>query len=109
MICVPGLQNRVLIHGGWTVAIWAGCWVFLFSAAVTMRSMTAVLWSVPWRRWQCLPRPNSVLSEADDLIKRLGLEPHPEGGHFRETFRDETSGRRPYSTAILFLLKAGEV
>jgi predicted cupin superfamily sugar epimerase len=50
-----------------------------------------------------------VISEADALISRLGLEPHPEGGHFRETFRDEMSGRRPYSTAILFLLKAGEV
>jgi hypothetical protein len=50
-----------------------------------------------------------VASEADDLIKRLGLEPHPEGGYFRETFRDETRGGRACSTAILFLLKAGEV
>jgi len=50
-----------------------------------------------------------VAGEADDLIVRLGLEPHPEGGHFRESFRDETGGRRSYSTAILFLLKAGEV
>ena len=47
-------------------------------------------------------------SEADRLIARLGLEPHPEGGHFRETFRDWT-GARAYSTAIYFLLKAGEV
>jgi uncharacterized protein len=47
-------------------------------------------------------------SEADRLIKLLGLEPHPEGGHYRETFRDETDGARAYSTAILFLLKAGE-
>jgi predicted cupin superfamily sugar epimerase len=46
-------------------------------------------------------------NEADTLIARLGLEPHPEGGHFRETFRDSNSGRA-HSTAIYFLLKAGE-
>jgi predicted cupin superfamily sugar epimerase len=49
------------------------------------------------------------MSESDRLIKILSLEPHPEGGHYRESFRDETSGTRPYSTAIIFLLKAGEV
>ena len=46
---------------------------------------------------------------ADDVIGILDLAPHPEGGHFRETFRDATeSGRRAASTAIYFLLKAGE-
>ncbi len=25
---------------------------------------------------------------ADDIIRLLGLQPHPEGGHYRETFRD---------------------
>lgn len=40
---------------------------------------------------------------ADDLIRQLDLTPHPEGGHFRETFRDAAS------TAIYYLLKAGEV
>ncbi len=50
--------------------------------------------------------------EADRLIELLQLQPHPEGGHFRETFRD--AGRdgdegRARSTAIYFLLKAGEV
>lgn len=48
---------------------------------------------------------------ADEIIARLGLQPHPEGGHFRETFRapDATnSGGRGASTAIFFLLKAGE-
>jgi predicted cupin superfamily sugar epimerase len=45
--------------------------------------------------------------EADRLIKLLDLAPHPEGGHFRETFRDG-GDPRPFSTAILFLLKAGE-
>jgi predicted cupin superfamily sugar epimerase len=49
------------------------------------------------------------MSEADRLIKLLGLEPHPEGGHYRETFRDASSSARAYSTAIFFLLKAGEI
>jgi len=46
--------------------------------------------------------------EADRLIEQLQLQPHPEGGHFRETFRDAGEGRGA-STAIFFLLKAGEV
>lgn len=47
---------------------------------------------------------------ADDIIRLLGLEPHPEGGYFRETFRDdETKNGRSRSTAIYYLLKAGEV
>ena len=46
------------------------------------------------------------MSEADRLIRMLALKPHPEGGHYRETFRDGDG--RGYSTAILFLLKAGE-
>lgn len=46
---------------------------------------------------------------ADDIIRKLDLKPHPEGGHFRETFRDPRShGGRAASTAILFLLKRGE-
>jgi len=46
---------------------------------------------------------------ADEIIKELGLEPHPEGGFFRETFRDpqEVDGRS-VGTAIYFLLKAGK-
>jgi len=52
-----------------------------------------------------------MMTEADRLIALLELKPHPEGGHFRETFRDTSSsgpeGRSP-STAIYFLLKAGE-
>jgi len=47
------------------------------------------------------------MSQADDLIARLGLQSHPEGGHYRETFRDGEG--RGHSSAILFLLKAGEV
>jgi predicted cupin superfamily sugar epimerase len=46
---------------------------------------------------------------ADEVIALLNLSPHPEGGHFRETFRDAAQpGRRAASTAIYFLLKAGE-
>jgi len=47
---------------------------------------------------------------AADVIRLLDLKPHPEGGHFRETFRDPRTidGRRAASTAIYFLLAAGE-
>ena len=49
------------------------------------------------------------MTEADALIAALTLAPHPEGGHYRETWRaDAPSGARPAGTAILFLLKAGE-
>lgn len=47
---------------------------------------------------------------AAEIIARLRLAPHPEGGHFRETFRDpraDANGRAA-STAILFLLARGE-
>lgn len=46
---------------------------------------------------------------ADQIIEQLKLEPHPEGGWFRETFRDtaHTDGRS-HGTAIYYLLKAGE-
>lgn len=47
---------------------------------------------------------------AQDVIRLLDLKPHPEGGHYRETFRDTRSDRggRSVSTAIYFLLKRGE-
>ncbi|MBA2125750.1 cupin [Hyphomicrobium methylovorum] len=46
---------------------------------------------------------------AEEIIDILQLEPHPEGGHFRETFRDVSeNGERGASTAIYFLLRAGE-
>jgi predicted cupin superfamily sugar epimerase len=47
-------------------------------------------------------------AEADRLIALLGLKPHPEGGYFRETFRDAQGGGRAFSTAIYFLLKQAE-
>ena len=51
----------------------------------------------------------SILSAAD-IITRLGLRPHPEGGHYRETFRDgRVDGNgRSVATAIYFLLARGE-
>ena len=46
---------------------------------------------------------------ARDVIQLLGLNPHPEGGHYRETFRDVRQiGGRAASTAIYFLLARGE-
>jgi predicted cupin superfamily sugar epimerase len=44
---------------------------------------------------------------ADELIAFLGLQPHPEGGHYRQTFRAPDDARGA-STAIYFLLKSGE-
>lgn len=51
------------------------------------------------------------MSHADAIISALDLSPHPEGGYFRETFRDAatTETGRAVSTAILYLLKAGEI
>ena len=45
-----------------------------------------------------------------EIIARLELKPHPEGGHYRETFRDTRTGAdgRSRSTAIYFLLARGE-
>jgi predicted cupin superfamily sugar epimerase len=49
-------------------------------------------------------------SPASDIIASLDLRPHPEGGHYRETFRDPDvdSNGRSRSTAIYFLLSRGE-
>ncbi len=50
------------------------------------------------------------MTEADAIIRRLGLAPHPEGGHYRETFRHvPADGGRGAMTAIYVLLQAGEV
>lgn len=43
------------------------------------------------------------------VIAALGLAPHPEGGHYREVWRDAPAdGSRGAGTAILFLLGPGE-
>lgn len=47
---------------------------------------------------------------ARQVIEALGLQPHPEGGWFRETFRDDApEGERAASTAIFYLLERGQV
>ncbi len=49
------------------------------------------------------------VAEAADLIRLLGLAPHPEGGHYREVFRDRPSGGgRGSLTTIYYLLQQGE-
>ncbi len=46
---------------------------------------------------------------ADAVIAMLSLAPHPEGGHYRQTFSDSVlADGRPASTAIYYLLAAGE-
>jgi uncharacterized protein len=58
---------------------------------------------------------------AAEIIELLGLEPHPEGGHYRQTFRDaplpnpppqagegRVGAARAASTAVYFLLARGE-
>jgi len=48
---------------------------------------------------------------APEVVERLGLAPHPEGGFFREVYRSplnlqSEAGRRPLSTSILYLVAA---
>lgn len=57
---------------------------------------------------------------AEDYIKNLNLNPHPEGGYYRETYRSplivkrdsigqQFTGARSCSTGIYFLLQKGQV
>ena len=50
---------------------------------------------------------------ADEIRGHLGLEPHPEGGSYVQTFRDNQGewpeGGRGHSTAIYFLLEEGQI
>ncbi|UOM36110.1 cupin domain-containing protein [Acuticoccus sp. I52.16.1] len=48
------------------------------------------------------------MSAAKAIIEALGMQPHPEGGYFVETFRDAPDGGRGHSTAIYYLLEAGD-
>jgi len=49
------------------------------------------------------------MTDAEAVISRLGLRPHPEGGSYAETWRSATlPGRRGAGSAIYFLLRAGE-
>jgi predicted cupin superfamily sugar epimerase len=46
---------------------------------------------------------------AHAVLSALGLQPHPEGGHYRELWRDRPEdGGRGAATSILFLLAEGE-
>jgi uncharacterized protein len=49
--------------------------------------------------------------DVEEIGRRLSLAPHPEGGFYRETFRDSVTvaGGRSVSTAIYYLLPAGEI
>ena len=53
--------------------------------------------------------------EAARLVKKLGLEEHPEGGYFKQTYRSDTivnvegyGGPRNISTAIYYMLVGGQ-
>lgn len=46
---------------------------------------------------------------AQEIVALLDLAPHPEGGWFRETFRDDSQPGRPASTAIFYLLAEDQV
>lgn len=58
-------------------------------------------------------KPPPMHADARALVDALSLVPHPEGGHFRETFRSAhavtgtTGAQRAASTAIYYLLPAG--
>ncbi|WP_119305978.1 cupin domain-containing protein [Cohaesibacter haloalkalitolerans] len=46
------------------------------------------------------------MDDADAIVKKLGMQPHPEGGYFIQTFRDEEGPEgRGHSTVIYYLLK----
>jgi uncharacterized protein len=47
------------------------------------------------------------MDEAEAIIERLALVPHPEGGYYRQTWEGPVVAGRASGTAILFLLKAG--
>jgi predicted cupin superfamily sugar epimerase len=60
-----------------------------------------------------------MMREVEKLVSQLALQPHPEGGYYRETYRaaetvpasglpDRYGGRRSFSTAIYYLLEAGQ-
>ena len=57
---------------------------------------------------------------AQDWVNSLKLEPHPEGGYYRETYRSDEhidraalparyGGDRAFATVIYFLLEAGQI
>lgn len=56
-----------------------------------------------------LPDLRDPAADAAGIIAALGLLPHPEGGHYREMWRDpDPPGGRGAGSVILFLLRQGE-
>jgi predicted cupin superfamily sugar epimerase len=62
----------------------------------------------------------AMMATAEEWIEALELEPHPEGGFYRETYRsneeigptalpDRLNGSRSFATSIYFLLRAGDI
>ncbi len=74
------------------------------------------------RSWPCQLGPSATIDaarapsgapdwciDASEVIEHLGLVPHPEGGWYRETWRDlPADGGRGVGTAIYFLLEDGQ-
>lgn len=57
-----------------------------------------------------MPEAPDLSIDAEGIIEQLGLTPHPEGGHFRETWRDPApAGGRGSGSVIYYLLAATEV
>jgi uncharacterized protein len=52
--------------------------------------------------------PAPVHNQAQAIIETLGMQRHPEGGWYIETFRDAAGEARGHSTAIYYLLEKGE-
>ena len=53
--------------------------------------------------WHSSGKGTKTEMTADDIIRQVDVKPHPEGGHFRETFRDaNVRGGRAASTAIYY-------
>mmetsp|Transcript_312 Transcript_312/g.412 ORF Transcript_312/g.412 Transcript_312/m.412 type:complete len:166 (+) Transcript_312:3-500(+) len=57
--------------------------------------------------------PENILASlhgltAPEIIKILNMQPHPEGGYYHQTFRDEQGAPRGASTAIYYLLEKGQ-
>ncbi|MBN9029219.1 MAG: cupin [Rhizobiales bacterium 63-7] len=45
---------------------------------------------------------------AEEIVAALSMQPHPEGGWYTQTFHDVAGGERGHSTAIYYLLEAGQ-
>ena len=55
-----------------------------------------------------MPEEREDAVTADEIIALLALTPHPEGGHYRQSWVETPAEGRPAGTCIYFLLKAGE-